>query len=104
MRLAAPSLPGLSNSAQMLVYEDLRYSVEPWERNLRNRFGERLVSARQVHNSPGDYVLCFSFWDAKNLVDINVHGGTYVYSSSEAYTEEQEMDFGGCATGWSTSI
>ncbi len=93
MRLASPSLPGLSNNAQMLVYEDLRYSIQPWERNLRNRFGERLVSARQVHNSPGDYVLCFSFWDAKNLVDINVHGGTYVYSSSEAYTEEQEMDF-----------
>lgn len=94
MRLISPSVPGLSNSENMLVYEDLRYKVEPWERNLRKQFGGRLVSARQVHSSPGDYILCFSFWDAKNLIDINVSGGTYVYSSSEAYSEEQELDFG----------
>ncbi|MBI2912541.1 MAG: exonuclease, partial [Chloroflexi bacterium] len=93
MRLVSPSVPGLSNCQNMLVYEDLRYKVEPWEQNLRNQFGGRLVSARQVHGSPGDYILCFSFWDCKNLIDINVRGGTYVYSSSEAYTEEQEMDF-----------
>jgi len=93
MRLVSPSVPGLWNCQNMLVYEDLRYQIEPWEQNLRNQFGNRLVSARQVHGSPGDYILCFSFWDAKNLIDIDVHGGTYVYSSSEAYTEEQEMDF-----------
>lgn len=93
MRLASPSLPAMSSSENMLVYEDLRYMIGPWEQNLRGRFGERLVSARQVHSSPGDYILCFSFWDSKNLIDIDVHGGTYVYSSSEAYSEEQEQDF-----------
>ncbi len=93
MRLVSPSVPGLSNSEHMLLYEDLRYNVEPWEKNLRAEFGSRLISARRVHDSPGDYILCFSFWDAKNLIDINVQGGLYVYSSSEAYTEEQEMDF-----------
>ena len=93
MRLAAPSLPAMSNSKQMLMYEDLRYKIEPWEQDLRQRFGERMVSARQVHSSPGDYILCFSFWDSKNLIDIDVRSGTYVYSSSEAYSEEQEQDF-----------
>jgi ribonuclease J len=93
MGLVSPSVPGPSNSDDMLIYKDLRYRVEPWEEGLREQSGSRLVSARQVRDSPGDYILCFSFWDAKNLIDINVQGGLYVYSSSEAYTEEQEMDF-----------
>jgi ribonuclease J len=93
MRLVSPSVPGPSNSDDMLVYKDLRYRIEPWEEGLREESGSRLVSPQQVRNSPGDYILCFSFWDAKNLIDINVQGGLYVYSSSEAYTEEQEMDF-----------
>ncbi|MFB3053342.1 MAG: MBL fold metallo-hydrolase [Dehalococcoidia bacterium] len=93
MRLVSASVPALSSSREMLLYQDLRYQVEPWDQNLRNQFGERLVSARHAHDSPGDYILCFSFWDAKNLIDINVHGGTYIYSSSEAYSEEQEQDF-----------
>jgi len=77
----------------MLVYQDLRYKIEPWEQSLRKDYRERVVSPRDVHDSPGDYILCFSFWDSKNLIDINVRGGTYVYSSSEAYSEEQEQDF-----------
>jgi len=93
MRLVSPSVPALSSSREMLMYQDLRYQVEPWDQNLRNQFGDRLVSARHAHDSPGDYILCFSFWDAKNLIDIDVRGGTYVYSSSEAYSEEQEQDF-----------
>ncbi len=93
MRLVSPSVPGLSNCENMLVYEDLRYKLDAWELNLRQQFGSRLVSPRQVRATPGDYILCFSFWDAKNLIDIDVHGGVFVYSSSEAYTEEQEMDF-----------
>ena len=93
MSLVSPSVPGPSSSDDMLIYKDLRYRIEPWEEGLREQSGSRLVSPRQVRDSPGDYILCFSFWDAKNLIDINVQGGLYVYSSSEAYTEEQEMDF-----------
>ena len=84
---------GGGSRGELLIYKDLRLRVEPWEEGLREQSGSRLVSPRQVRDSPGDYILCFSFWDAKNLIDINVQGGLYVYSSSEAYTEEQEMDF-----------
>jgi ribonuclease J len=93
MRLVSPAVPAMSSEQRMLLYQDLRYKIEPWEQTLRNDYKERVVSPRQVHDSPGDYILCFSFWDAKNLIDINVRGGTYVYSSSEAYSEEQEQDF-----------
>ncbi|TET95348.1 MAG: hypothetical protein E3J29_07000, partial [Dehalococcoidia bacterium] len=93
MRLVSPAVPALSSEERMLVYQDLRYKIEPWEQNLRSLYGQRLVSPRQVHDSAGDYILCFSFWDSKNLIDIDVRGGLYVYSSSEAYSEEQEQDF-----------
>ncbi len=93
MRLVSPSVLAPSNSKEMLVYQDRRYRVEPWEERLREKPESRLVSPQQVRSSPGDHIVCFSFWDAKNLIDINVQGGLYVYSSSEAYTEEQEMDF-----------
>ncbi|MFQ6127075.1 MAG: MBL fold metallo-hydrolase RNA specificity domain-containing protein, partial [Candidatus Heimdallarchaeota archaeon] len=32
-------------------------------------------------------------WDMKHLLDIKPEGGTYIYSSSEAYTEDQVIDF-----------
>ncbi len=93
MRLVSPAVPALSSEERMLVYQDLRYKIEPWEHSLRDEHKQRVVSPQQVHDSPGDYILCFSFWDAKNLIDIAPRGGTYVYSSSEAYSEEQEQDF-----------
>ena len=40
----------------------------------------------------GDLILCFSFWDVKNLIDIDPPEGLYLYSSSEVYDEEGAMD------------
>jgi len=51
------------------------------------------VDPRDVAGDPSSYILSFSFWDVKNLLDIGAEGGTYVYSSSEAFTEEVEFDF-----------
>ncbi|MFO7966779.1 MAG: ribonuclease J, partial [Archaeoglobaceae archaeon] len=43
--------------------------------------------------NPQQYILCFSLYNLKHLLDIKPQKGTYVYSSSEAFTEEQEFDF-----------
>jgi ribonuclease J len=38
-------------------------------------------------------VLCFSLWDANDLLDLpGVEGGVYLYSNSRAYDEEQAVD------------
>ena len=37
--------------------------------------------------------MCFSLFDIKNLLDIKPSQGSYIYSSSEAFTEESEFDF-----------
>jgi len=36
--------------------------------------------------------LCFSYYDFANLLDIDVHKGSYIYSSSEPFNEEMAMD------------
>ena len=51
------------------------------------------VDPREISNNPDKYLLCFSLYDVKNLLDINPKSGTYIYSSSEAFEEEGEYDF-----------
>jgi ribonuclease J len=55
--------------------------------------GEQYVSHLDIRNNPGRYILCFSFFDMKHLLDIKPERGAYIYSSCEAFTEEMEIDF-----------
>jgi ribonuclease J len=93
MHLVSPEVPELKSSPDILIYQDLKARPDNWENKIRQeRYLDKMVAAPQVHSSPGDYILCFSFWDAKNLIDIDPQGGTYIYSTSEAYNEEQIVD------------
>ena len=56
-------------------------------------WGSQYVSHTTVGRSPEKYLLCFSLFDLKHLLDIKPRGGSYIYSSSEAFTEEQAFDF-----------
>jgi ribonuclease J len=63
-----------------------------WERYVFDRFAANLIEASAIRRAPGDYLLCLSFSDITNLIDLEPSGGTYIYSSSEAYNEEQASD------------
>ncbi|MGO0122444.1 exonuclease [Desulfothermobacter acidiphilus] len=69
---------------------------KPWEEWAIARFNqrapERVVEAAQVKDDPGGFLLCFSYYDFHALLDIEPRGGTYIYSSSEAYDEEMLVD------------
>jgi len=56
------------------------------------KYKNKSVNAKDIQNNPGNYILCFSFWNMAHLLDLNLEGGIYIYSSSEAYTEEQAID------------
>ncbi len=60
---------------------------------MHEKFRGQLRDPVDIAKAPEQYILCFSFWDVKHLLDIKPEGGTYIYSSSEAYTEEQVIDF-----------
>ncbi|HUV60671.1 MAG TPA: MBL fold metallo-hydrolase [Thermoplasmata archaeon] len=78
----------------MLVYNSPKGSTDKYEEwILDHEYPDSLVRPTEIHESPGDYLLSFSFWDMKHLIDIKPSDGHYVYSSSEAHNEEQAIDF-----------
>ncbi|MBI4343957.1 MAG: ribonuclease J [Euryarchaeota archaeon] len=84
---------GVDRMGELLIYRDLKAHRDGWEAEVLNKFGEKLVDPREVGRRAEEYILAFSFWDLKNLLDIEAKGGRYIYSSSEAYTEDQVIDF-----------
>jgi ribonuclease J len=92
MRLMEPSLPDISCHPCLRLYDEPKAQPAAWEQRVRDRYAGRFVTPAEVRRAPGDFILCFSFWDIKNLIDIRPSGGRYIYSSSEAFGEEQLID------------
>jgi ribonuclease J len=94
MSLAAPSLfADPRDMPAVVLYADPKSAPRAWEKDLREEWRSRTHGPAQVCAHPGDYVLCFSLWDANDLLDLpDVNGGLYIYSNSRAYDEEQAVD------------
>ncbi len=77
------------------IYRELTdQSRRKWESEVvEAKAGEQYVSHLDIRNNPDLYILCFSFFDMKHLLDIKPACGTYIYSSCEAFNEEMEIDF-----------
>ncbi|MCD6369933.1 MAG: hypothetical protein J7L63_00325 [Thermoplasmata archaeon] len=77
------------------VYRALRGKKEKWIDYLVDMINidEIYVTPEEIRNNPENFVLAFSLTDMPNLLDIRPKGGTYIYSSTEALNEEQELDF-----------
>jgi len=84
----------LHTDESICIFEEMEETRSGWEKELKRRYGDRFVEADEIKRNPGDYILCLSFFDIKHLTDMaSEEGGIYIYSSSEAYSEEQEIDF-----------
>jgi len=77
----------------LLIYKDLKARRDAYEKQIHEDFTEQLLDPEDIAKAPESYLLCFSFWGMKHLLDIKPVRGTYIYSSSEAYNEEQVIDF-----------
>ena len=77
------------------IYYELKDRTRcKWETEIvMERWGEKYVDPEEISGNQEQFILCFSFYDLKHLLDIKPEGGAYIYSSSEAFTEEQEFDF-----------
>ena len=69
-----------------------RASHQSWEDRVLDAFAEDMVDSATIRGAPGGHILCLSYWDITNLIDIEPGAGTYIYSASEAYNEEQRVD------------
>lgn len=76
------------------IYKELKDKREKWELEVViKRWGDSYVDPEKIRENQESFILCFSFYDLKHLLDIKPEGGLYIYSSSEAHSEEQEFDF-----------
>jgi ribonuclease J len=80
------------NHTNLAIFHDVKLEVKAWEERVRQDYKAKLISIEEVHRDPGAFVLAFSFWDLKHLLDIEPSEGVYIYSTSEAHSEEQELD------------
>jgi len=79
----------------VLIYDELkdRRNIK-WETEvIMQQFGNKYLSCDQIHAAPEKYILCFSTYDLKHLLDIKPDRGTYVYSACESFSESMDLDF-----------
>ena len=93
MHYAAPDeVPDFGSVPGFALYQKARSRVSGWERKLLDRHSARMVHADDIRRNPGQYILCFSFWDINELASLAPVPAVYIYSSSEAYDEDMKMD------------
>jgi ribonuclease J len=81
-------------SDSLRVYSEIGKKTRKWEQEvIEPLYGERYVNHELIRDNLDGYILCFSFFDMKHLLDIKPVSGTYIYSSCEAFSEEMEIDF-----------
>jgi ribonuclease J len=85
---------GVSRMDGVGIYGELKDKRDKWETVVvMDRWSDSYVDPVEMRQNPEGYILCFSYYDMKHLLDIKSKGGVYIYSSSEAFSEEQEFDF-----------
>jgi ribonuclease J len=81
-------------SDSLKVYSELINKERKWETEaVQPLYSDRYVTHTSIRENPDNFILCFSFFDTKHLLDIKPNGGTYIYSACEAFSEEMEIDF-----------
>jgi len=91
MHAVDPSIPTPGTEPLMIVYRRALREPRHWVEGVRQWYPEQ-VTAGDIGTHIGDYILCISFFDITELVDIDPAGGAWIYSSSEAHNEEQQFE------------
>lgn len=93
IRLAEKDIPDVLADPHLYIFDEIRASRNLWERDFIGvLYGDKYIKASEIRKDQESSILAFSFWELKHLLDIMPGGGIYIYSTSEAFTEEQEID------------
>ena len=95
MLYALFTVDGVKRWEGVRVYDEITdHDRRKWEAELVVPLaGDLYVKHDAIRKDPGQYILCFSFFDMNHLLDIRPDGGSYLYSSCEPFSEEMEIDF-----------
>jgi ribonuclease J len=92
VHLASAGVPPLAECPRIRIFYDMKAKRDAWEERVWQAHWDKKITPQEAAADLDRLILCFSFWDLDNLIDLNPRGGKYIYSSSEAYTEEQMID------------
>ncbi|MFX1525855.1 MAG: MBL fold metallo-hydrolase, partial [Promethearchaeota archaeon] len=69
---------GVNRIRDTYVYRELRGTQRNWEDSfLHEEIDINYVDPKSISKEPENYMICFSLFDMKNLLDIKPQGGTY---------------------------
>ena len=86
------SVPQTENDPNMAVYMDRTGNMGIWQQLVLSRNRDSLVRWEDIAARPADYLLCFSLYDLPRLLDIEPSEGTYLFSTTEPFNVELELD------------
>ena len=93
VHLATQEGPDPRTDAALLLYNERKARDDTAHRTVYAEYEKKLIGSDEISKRQGDFIVCFSFWDLNELIDIRPKQGcVYIYSSSEAYGEEQRAD------------
>jgi ribonuclease J len=85
---------GVDRLKGLRIYGNFKATRQKWEELVVwDNYADQYISPFEIRENQENCILCFSFYDMPHLLDIMPNGGTYIYSSSEAFGEEQEFSF-----------
>ena len=93
MHTVNPATPIPSIADGLLIFDDRRTTSTAWQDEISDEFANALVPPSAIRANPGDFALCLSFFDVTRLLDLGeMSSGAWIYSSSEPYDEESQLD------------
>jgi len=85
-------IPDVEKDDNLVVYRRQKKTYYKWEQEVLSM--PNVVDADDVSKHQSKYILVLPFTDLKELVDIKPDAGScYLYSSSEPFNEEMEIEF-----------
>ncbi|MEM2691659.1 MAG: MBL fold metallo-hydrolase [Candidatus Bathyarchaeia archaeon] len=86
-------IPRLSDEG-MMIFRKSKERMYAWERQILECYPEKVVDVEQVSKRQQNMILTMSLYDLEQLVEIQPQPGScYIFSSSEPFNEEMEIDF-----------
>lgn len=76
----------------ILIIHEKKSDDRTYLKEIKEKYKNKIITPNKLNNNLGDFIICYSFYDLVNLIDLNINDGAYIYSTSEAYSEEQEID------------
>jgi len=77
-----------------LVFRKSKERIYAWEKQILERYPDKVIDVERVSKQQQNIILTMSLYDLEQLVEIQPKPGScYVFSSSEPFNEEMEIDF-----------